>query len=30
MRAVCAQERGESFYNPMLKDTVEELKSKVG
>eukprot|EP00878_Enallax_costatus_P002829 GHUV01003021.1.p1 GENE.GHUV01003021.1~~GHUV01003021.1.p1 ORF type:complete len:672 (+),score=213.86 GHUV01003021.1:232-2016(+) len=25
---VMLQERGESFYNPMLKDTIDELKSK--
>jgi len=26
---VKVEERGESFYNPMLKDVVEELKEKV-
>ncbi len=27
---VNVEERGESFYNPMLKGVVEELKEKVG
>lgn len=27
---VAIEERGESFYNPMLRSVVEELKEKVG